>query len=83
MRRTPTTVFKTIGKNVPIKQMKITLDWISEKKRIPAGIHAIGGIGRNSSMTGKTRLLNQIFQPMSSPSGTPIATAVSHAIRMR
>jgi hypothetical protein len=50
---------------------------------IANGTQASGGIGRNSSKTGKTYSLNFSDHPKKSPSGTPVAVASRKAIETR
>ena len=50
---------------------------------IANGTQASGGIGRNSSKTGKTYSLNLRDHPKKSPSGTPVAVASRKAMETR
>ena len=44
-------------------------------QRMVSGIQEIGGIGRRISNNGVMNLLNPVYQPISSPTGTPVTIA--------
>jgi len=48
-----------------------------------SGIQAMGGMGRTASKMGVTMMSTGLYQPINSPSGTPINTAEPNPVRAR
>ena len=74
-RNTPDIVFRRMGKKTPRKMIKAADCMPIPNQTIAIGIHASGGMGRITSITGLTSPLTFSDQPMTSPRGTASTTA--------
>ena len=67
----------TTVKKAPRKMIETTVCSMVGQKRIDSGIHASGGIGRRSSITGKAVPKKDRLIPIASPRGTPRPTPMA------
>ena len=73
--RTPSTVLRSIGKNVPSAISAIVAGGPRPKRIIVSGSHAVTGMGRKNCSVGSTRPRTRRLRPRMSPSG--IATIIA------
>ena len=70
-----------IGKTAPAKMIAAAAASVRCSHTIAKGIHAIGGIGRKSSMIGVRARSSTRNQPVNAPSGTPTTSAKNMPLR--